>query len=96
MWFAWLMMGIAIGAICIGVFDAPRFWELHDKNKQLMKLLEQANQEITHLRSLVQPRQWDEQWPDIIPRRREAIYDKYEELIQPGTEVIRIEDQEDY
>lgn len=89
--------GAAVSFVVSSVFAGAKYWEMWQQSEELKDDLWHANETITDLRSKVEPRQWDRDWniPIIEAEKKERIYEKYEDLVRPGTEVVDLKDAED-
>ena len=89
--------GAATGFFIASVFASIKFWDLYQQNTAHLEHIKELTWERDDMRSRVEPRQWDDEWstPILVKERNEKLYDKYPELVEPGTEVIRIDDLDD-
>ncbi len=84
-----LVVGILIGALIVAVFDATRFWAQHEWAKEANATIREQTETITDLESRMVPTKWDE------PPPYEEMRERVPELLEAGTEVIRIDTLDD-
>jgi len=89
-----LVAGMAIGFFIAVVWASTKFWELHTRAEKLAHRVILLEQEISHYRQLASPFDWTDEGPMNMKVRRQ-LYNKYEALIEPGTEVVRITEEGD-
>ena len=90
--------GIAAVVCSIGwvVFGAVKYSEVWSENQTLLETAKNDREYITHLKHAADPRAWlDSEDVAVNIAGREKLYEKYEELVQPGTEVLVLEDLDD-
>lgn len=86
----WIFLagGVFIGALIVAVFDAPRFWAMHEQAKALEGTVLSLTEQVTHLEAQVHPLRWVDDDPQNTLKVRARIYDRYEDLVQPGTTTL--------
>jgi hypothetical protein len=95
-----LFMGFLIGALAASfiwiVIGAVKYNEVWQENKLLLDTAKKDREMITHLKASADPHAWlDSEDVAVNIAGREKLYDKYEDLVQPGTEVIVLPDLDD-
>jgi hypothetical protein len=92
-----IFIGLAAGAfvsfVVSSVFAGAKFTELWQQLQAEKERSAKLEAMLIEARDNMPIREWDKQWvvPVIEEVRREKLYDKYEDLIKPGSEVIRID-----
>lgn len=95
-----MWIGFAVGAL-VGLFVATVFYavkwnEEHNRAEIAERDLEEERREHNLLKMDHEPRAWlDSEDVAVKIAGKEKMYDKYPDLVQPGTEVIQIDDLED-
>jgi hypothetical protein len=90
--------GFAIASIAVSifwiVFGAVKYNEVWQDNKLLLFTAKKDREMITHLKASADPHAWlDSEDVAVNIAGRNKLYEKYEELVMPGTEVILIDSE---
>ncbi len=85
----WFAAGVFVGVIILAVFDGVRMWDQHVKMCDLETELFEVKEQVIHLDGLVYPRFVVGSADELIVKRyRSKLYDRYEDLVEPGTETL--------
>ena len=87
--------GFAVGAFTAlfisTIFFSVKYHELYEENQQITVSLWNLTQRAEHLEQEANPLLWvDSSDVKVVKKAQQRLYDKHEALIKPGTEVIRI------
>jgi len=91
----WFFTGIVTAVFISVIFYSVKWNELEKKVEVLEKNVINWQKYAEHLEQLVDPRAWAEDNQMTSVRVKARLYDKYEELYKPGTDVIRIQEEND-
>jgi len=87
---------IMASAIWFALFSVS-FRNWHNTNEVLKTQVKALEATVAHLEQIVHPEQWlDASDVAVNIAKKERMYDKYPDLIKPGTETVVIDDMEDY
>ncbi len=92
--FAGFAIGAFTGFLIAAVFAGVKFNEQYQNILALREQLRKSELYVIHLEAQVHPRQWTDD-PQRNVKVRKRLYDEYENLVAPGQEVIRIQDDDD-
>ncbi len=90
-----LIIGMLVGGFGATVFYAVHWNREHAERKRIERIAMTWKEENDHLKALAEPRHWIDEDPGSTVRIKKRLYDTYEDLIEPGTEVIRISEEND-
>ena len=93
-----MWIGFGLGALVSffisSVFAGVKFHELHNELLSERRWAKKYHDEVMHLEQQVHPRAWTSD-PQHNIKVKARLYDEHEDLIKPGEEVIRIEEEGD-
>lgn len=94
----WISLGagLLIGLFVSTVFYAYQWNAEHDTMLEWKAIAEEYEETIKHLENIVHPQQWlNASDVAVNIATKERLYDKYPDLVQPGSEVLIIDEEGD-
>ena len=93
--FIFFFVGAGVSLFIVAVIYSVHWKLLTDQIANLEAIIYTHEETIVHLEQLVNPRDWvNASEIKIKKATKERLYDKYPELVQPGTDIIVITDED--
>ncbi len=83
-----LVAGVFVGALIVAIADGIRMWETHLELKAQEKAILLLSEGLRHAEAQLHPLRWVDSDPQNNMKVKKRIYDRYEDLVEPGTTTL--------